>query len=226
MSASTSTITPRDVPMPASIRGLPIDPVRKVPVPWFVAWIDGKPEFRVADQAKEALAVRERRCWVCGGVLDNRVTFLIGPMCVVNRISSEPPSHPACAEYSARACPFLSRPNMVRREGGLPEERSCAGIMVERNPGVTCLWTAKSPGAAPFPNGPGTLYRLWEPTGLSWWAEGRAATRAEVDASVESGLPILRQMAERQAPAAVALLAKMIREAEPLFAQAGDGGPS
>lgn len=206
-----------DIPM--SIRALPIDPVRKVPVPWFVAWIDGKPEFRVADGAKIAVAVREHRCWVCGGLLDNRVTFLIGPMCVINRVSSEPPSHPGCAEYSARACPFLSRPGMCRREGGLPEEADAPGIMIDRNPGVTCLWTTRSPGAKPFnANGTGILFRLFPPTDLSWWAESRAATQAEVDASVASGLPLLKQMAEQDPrPGALDALDLMMIDALPLL---------
>lgn len=54
-----------DVPIPARIDALPKCPVRKVPVPvpWFVAWIDGKPEFRVADGAKFKLAVEQALCW-------------------------------------------------------------------------------------------------------------------------------------------------------------------
>ena len=38
-------------PMPSRIAALPVDE-RGYPVPWFVAWIDGKPEFRCADPAK------------------------------------------------------------------------------------------------------------------------------------------------------------------------------
>jgi hypothetical protein len=65
---------------PPSIAALPTDPVRKVPVPWFVAWIDGKPEFRVADSSKLRIAIRDRKCWVCGQRLDNRATYVIGPV--------------------------------------------------------------------------------------------------------------------------------------------------
>lgn len=202
-------------PPPPSIARLPTD--RGYPVPWFVAWIDGRPEFRVADAAKIALAVRDRLCWVCGGPLSHRVAYLIGPMCVVNRVSAEPPSHPGCAEYSVRACPFLSRPAMVRREGGLPEEGESPGVMIRRNPGVTCLWTTRAPGATPFRDGPGLLFRLWTPTALSWWCEGRTATRAEVLASVESGLPSLLGMAEAEGPGAEAELQRMRAEAAPLW---------
>lgn len=69
----------REIPMPASIRALPVDPVRKVPVPWFVRWFDGKPEFRVMDHDRLLEAVGRRLCWVCGQRLDNRATYLIGP---------------------------------------------------------------------------------------------------------------------------------------------------
>jgi hypothetical protein len=203
------------IPVPDSIRELPVDPVRKMPVPWFVQWVDGKPEFRAADQAKLIRAVREKLCWVCGQPLNNRVTFLIGPMCVVNRISAEPPSHPDCAIYSARACPFLSRPHMDRREAGLPPEAtSQAGIMIKRNPGVTCLWTTRSPGFHLVRDGGGVLFRVLPPTAVTWWAEGRTASRAEVLASVESGLPILRGMAAEQGEPAQEALTLMLARAE------------
>lgn len=206
-----------EIPMPASIRALPIDPVRRVPVPWFVSWIDGKPEFRAMDGRKFDLALKERRCWVCGGRLDNRATYVIGPMCAVNRVSSEPPCHPACAGYSAQACPFLSRPGMVRRTAGMPEGGETAGVPIDRNPGVTCLWTGRTPGARPFDAGNGILFRLFEPIKVAWWREGRTATRQEVEDSVVSGLPILYRMAEAQGPEAVAHLERLRAEAQPLF---------
>lgn len=208
-----------DIPMPENIRALPMDPVRKIPVPWFVSWFDGVPEFRVVDARKLPEAVRGSLCWVCGKRLDNRCTFVVGPMCTVNRISSEPPSHPACAEYAARACPFLTRPYMARREGGLPEGTTDpAGISIKRNPGACALWTAKTPGARIFrPAGGGVLFQLLPPTSVTWWAKGRAATRDEVLESVASGLPSLARMAELDGPAAVAELARMARAAEAFY---------
>jgi hypothetical protein len=212
-------MTPEPIPMPASIARLPACPTRKVPVPWFVEWIEGKPEFRVMDGRKLGRAIRERLCWVCGEPLKHRVTFLIGPMCVINRVSAEPPSHPDCAVYSARACPFLSRPHMVRREGGLPEEATTTGVMILRNPGVICLWTTRAPGAEvmPQPEG-GILLHLFPPTALDWYCEGRAARRGEVLESVQSGLPGLVEIAGRDPrPGAMAALDQLITEAEPLW---------
>jgi hypothetical protein len=192
-------MTTPDENIPSRILALPVDPVRKVPVPWFVAWVDGKPEFRAADASKLVRAVREKRCWVCGEPLGRLMTFVVGPMCGLNRTSAEPPSHTECARYSARACPFLTRPGMDRREAGLEKlcPHSPAGEMIKRNPGVTLLWTTR--GYRVFGDGKGgALFRLGDPTGLEWFCEGRPATRAEVAESVRTGLPILEDMAQRQ----------------------------
>jgi hypothetical protein len=196
--------------MPRSIRALPVD-ARGFPVPWFVAWVDGEPEFRAMDYEKFKAAIREKRCWVCGEKLGQSFAFLIGSMCAVNRATAEPPSHDDCARFSVRGCPFLSRPGMRRRTNDLPENIGSAGVMIERNPGVICLWTTRSYGLIKQPNG--TLLRVGDPERVRWYAEGRAATRAEVEASIDSGLPALAEIAESQGPGAVAALAGLHRAA-------------
>ena len=55
------------------------------PVPWFVGYVDGKPDFRTMDGDKLIIAVRHKRCWMCGQPLGKHLTFAIGPMCTVNR---------------------------------------------------------------------------------------------------------------------------------------------
>src|SRR5437764_29347 len=109
---TTSVLHPNLPALPSRLKLLPVDE-RGFPVPWFVAWIDGKPDFRVVDQRKMAIAVSEKRCWVCGDFLGRYMAFVIGPMCAVNRVSSEPPSHRECAEFSVRACPFLTKPKVA-----------------------------------------------------------------------------------------------------------------
>jgi hypothetical protein len=107
---------------------------------------------------------------------------------------------------------------MARREGGLEDTTATAGIMIARNPGVSCLWTTRSPGAAPFDDGAGgLLLNLFPPTALAWFREGRTATRAEVLESVESGLPQLRALAEQDGPEAVAELERLRGLAEPCW---------
>jgi len=179
--------------MPEGIQALPVD--RGYPIPWFVDWLDGKPEFRSMDQKKWVRAWRERLCWVCGGKMGRYFSFVLGPMCGVTKTTSEPPCHKACAEWSAKNCPFLARPHMERREGDEVAEMlkgNVAGFAIRRNPGVALVWTTTSYDV--FDDGNGRpLIQVGEPISLSWYAEGRDATREEVEKSVKSGLPILEQ---------------------------------
>lgn len=196
--------------LPVRLRSLAIDD-RGYPVPWFVAWVDGKPEFRMADQAKLGRAVRQRLCWVCGEQLGRIVTFVAGPMCGINRTSAEPPSHLECAQWSARNCPFLSNAKVRRREDEQINNdtlvAAAPGLALTRNPGVCVLWSTRgyqlwSPG-----NG-GVLFEMGEPVGpLEFWANGRAATRAEIDGSIETGIPKLAELAEEEGEDAVLALA-------------------
>lgn len=182
-------------------------------VPYFVATIDGQPDFRVMDGERLDECVRFRKCWLCGDALGARGTFVIGPMCAVNRTSAEPPSHRDCATYAARACPFLIAPKKTRREGDLPAEVvEPAGQMLRRNPGVTLAWTTRrwQPWS---PDGRGLLFAIGDPETTEWWAQGRAATRDEVLASIDSGLPLLRAEADAEGPDAVAALERMTADA-------------
>lgn len=202
LAASGVALRPGLPPLPSRMTALKLDH-RGYPVPWFVAWIDGKPDFRVIDGKKMAPAIRLRRCWICGEKLGRYMTFLIGPMCAINRTISEPPSHTDCARFSAQACPFLTLPMASRREANMPDKISeCAGVGLKRNPGVVCLWTTTS--YRPFGDGKGgVLFRLGEPEQLEWIAEGRTATSEEIMASIDSGLPSLRAIAEEEGPQAI-----------------------
>ncbi len=200
-------------PIPQRMLQLPVDD-RGYPVPAFVAWVDGKPDFRVADAKYLVEATRRRLCWVCGDRLGVYLTFAIGPMCAITRTISEPPSHLECARFSAKACPFLTLPKAHRRDSNIPDGvTEPTGEGLKRNPGVTCLWTTKSFKLFKAHHGqPGMLFELGEPTGLEWYAEGREATREEVMRSVDSGIPLLR--AERDGPDAVADLQKRYKHFE------------
>lgn len=194
-------------PPPPRIAKLPKDH-RGFPVPWFATWfLNGEPcapgqgeaDFRVADSRKLQRAISQRLCWVCGEKLGNFLAFTIGPMCAVNRVTSEPPSHSECALFSAQACPFLVRPRMRRNTKDLPEQTEHpAGFFIERNPAVVCVWITKSYSVfRASAGGQGTLIKIGEPTSVFWFAEGKEATRAQVEASIESGMPLLMEMAEK-----------------------------
>lgn len=206
----------RDLPLrPAFMRGRPLSD-KGYPVPYFVAWIDGKPDFRVIDPVRMSKCVREHRCWLCGLPLPKKHTvFVIGPMCLVNRISSEPPSHWECARYAVRACPFLVRPKAHRREANLPADTShAAGLPIARNPGVIALWQCSTWERLPVK---GTLFGVGEPESIEFWTEGREARADEVAESFWSGVDILQKDAEKGGAANAVHLAWLVDRALPLL---------
>lgn len=209
----TVAVRPELPPLPARIAALPLSP-RGYPVPWFVEWIDGVPEFRIMDGRKLVRAVREKLCWVCGQPLGSFLAFTVGPMCAINRVAAEPPSHRECAEFSARACPFLARPNMRRRDNALPDDTiKPGGVMIDRNPGVALVWITKSYRVVR--TGPTTspLFDMGEPRTVLAFAHGASATPDEVRDSIASGLPTLQGMAEAEGPRAVKELERAVRKA-------------
>ena len=135
--------------LPIRMQHLPLDE-RGFPVPAFVDTINGKRDFRFMSQEHWNRCVKWRRCWVCGDKLGSYLAFVIGPMCCVNRTTSEPPCHAECARWSAQFCPFLSRPHMVRREDALTDagQQNVAGCPITRNPGCCAVWITHS-------------YRIW-----------------------------------------------------------------
>jgi len=184
----------RDIPLPPRLARRPVDE-RGFPVPWFVSFIRGKWDFVNLDPRKIGEAYNRKICWLCGEALGVYKAFVIGPMCSINRVSSEPPAHADCAEYAVRACPFLARPNAKRNAAAaLGEVEDVAGIMIQHNPGANLIWITKTFKPMRDPNG-GVLFALGEPTSVSWWAEGRKPSRAEIAASIEKGLPYLRKVA-------------------------------
>jgi len=213
-----TTVTRPELPeMTERIAKLPV--YRGYPVPWFVAWVDdagspvsrgtGTADFRVI--APDALdrAYLDALCWICGEERGRYAAFVVGPMCAVNFTSSEPPSHPECAGWAACACPFLARPHAHRREAGLPDGTvDPAGIPLKRNPGVALVWASRDWRRRAAPGG--WLYDIGTPEEIAWFAEGRMATRAEVELSITTGLPALQELAEAEGPDAVAELARRV----------------
>lgn len=221
------------VPLPARMRALPVDS-RGFPVPWFVAWFDGAgretqrgighPDFRVVGSSRLPAAVKFGHCWICGDKLGSMLAFVIGPMCAINRTISEPPSHYECAHFAARCCPFLANPRMRRNEKGIGEGIEAgelveaAGLPIDRNPGVACLWMTRSYRTfRPHAGAPGILFELGEPARVEWYANGKPATREEVDAAIRTGLPLLRDTSRQEGTAALAALDRYIGRVTPLL---------
>jgi hypothetical protein len=200
------------VAMPKRVSWLPISD-KGFPVPWFVATIDGKPDFRVIDTPKLGIAFRRKLCWICGEPLGATFAMTVGPMCAVNRTIAEPPSHRDCAIYAAQACPFLANPQARRRTiddmTGLSPPAEGA---IMRNPGAVGVWVTND--YTPFKSEDGSiLFTFADPIEVLWFAEGRAATADEVRHSVDTGLPLLFDEARRQGPSYLAELGRQIIKA-------------
>lgn len=189
---------------------------RGYPVPWFVQWFKdgqpsaegvGEPDFRVVGPGKIGNAWRASRCWICGEPLGRHKVYVIGPMCVVNRVTSEPPSHRECAEFAAKTCPFLTNPREKRDHKDLPADGKIAGIPIMRNPGAVCLYETRT--AQPTVVKDGVLFELGPPDRIDWYARGRRATRAEIEESIRTGYPLLLNEARKDGVDAIRALERM-----------------
>jgi ribosomal protein S14 len=195
-----------DLPtIPPRLLSLPVQ--NGYPVPWFAAKIDEHHyDLRLADADKFRLAIKKNLCWVCGQPLGVYKAFAISPMCAINRTIAEPPSHRDCAEWSAKACPFLNQRKNERREGNYPDELQLskpAGEMIRRQPGTVGIWITKQYTIFADPNGSGLLFRLRDPCEVLWLREGRVATREEVMHSIETGYQLLLDLAQKDGSGAV-----------------------
>lgn len=211
-----TALAPGMPPLPTRFLKLPVDH-RGYPVPKFV-WQkpDGSYDFRVVRPFWPEACIRKKLCWLCGEPLGRFLCFVIGPMCAINRNSAEPPCHRECAEFAVQACPFMRFPNRKRDEADLPADGIKPGgdvRMIMRNPGVTGLWITKS--YRPYRVEQSILIEIGEPVEVTWWAHGRPATREEVLASIDGGLPLLRAMAEKEGRGALDDLQRATKRAQP-----------
>lgn len=164
-------------PLPDHMKRLQFDD-RGYPIPYFVQWIDGKPDFRVLDQEKFARAARKSLCTICGEQLGIYKSFVGGPMNLLQLISGEPPMHRDCALFSVQACPFLLLPLAKRRAVNLPGEVGSLGgpgdVFYEANPGISSIVTCTSFIVD------GNIFRFGKVTSLEWYTQGRIATKEEI----------------------------------------------
>lgn len=203
-------------PLPPRMRKLPVDD-RKYPVPWFVKWFDGKPDFRVANSIKFKSAVSYGLCWVCGESLGKFKTFVVGPMCTVNRITSEPACHLDCAQFAVTACPFMLLPAAQRKTAALPPKTMAPpGVHLDRNPGVTALWTTREFKLIPMTDNR-RLISIGAPETIKWYHQGRDATRDEVQESLDDGFPVLWALARAAAVDSVVQLENAYAQVASLY---------
>jgi hypothetical protein len=220
------------VPVPSRMMHLARDH-RGFLVPFFVAWMkDGKqvrrglgvPDFRVVDPEAMIDCVNRNRCWLCGDPLGRHKAFVLGPMCVITRVNSEPPSHRDCAEYALRVCPFLTKPTMRRNESEYQSDViAAAGEHSAANPGVMALWITD--GAEMFNadwGQPGVLFQVNDPREVVWWREGRHATVEEVTLGLAKAMPALEMQAARKGRDAIIELERLSAQALTYLPKAGE----
>jgi hypothetical protein len=196
--------------LPREMAALPRD-YRGYPIPSFVYFDkDGKEDFRIIKTGWREECHNKHRCWLCGGFMGKRKWFVLGPMCSVTRTTMEPPCHRLCAEFAVKNCPFLTKPMAKRRDLSDVGEHHVDGTMIERNPGVSIIWETLT--YKPFRTGDGWLITVGDPTNVTAWREGRHATRDEVLESVQSGIPLLHEEAEKEGQAAINELFRTVGE--------------
>lgn len=201
-----------NVPMPDRIKKLPRN-AHGYPTPWFVETLpDGSRDFRIASSKKRVLAVKHRLCWVCGEKLGRYLAFAIGPMCAVNRNTSEPPCHKECALFSAQACPFLTLPKAEQRRANMHKEASCIAGALPGNPGAMCIWITQTYKPYRVPGGGlgDWLIRIGDPVEVLWYAEGKPATREQILASFDRRLSFLEDIAKQEGELAQRALAAQV----------------
>lgn len=181
-------------PLPAHMRQLPIDR-RGYPIPWFVKWIDGVPDFRVLDEAKVLRCLHEKRCQICGGALGRFKAFVGGPLMIQQRVSLEPPMHRDCAEFAIKTCPYMLHAAAKKRLTHLPaeiaEQINVGMVQTDGNPGVFGLHVCL---AYSVDTSRGILHMGAPVEPVTWYVGGEVCT----DPSVVSAA-ITRGMQQAQA---------------------------
>jgi hypothetical protein len=105
-----------NIEIPKELAHLKIDK-RGYPVPFFVPWNNGEPDFRYMDAQRLYMIIDNKLCHICGKKLHKDYCYFIsGPIGYQNRISSDAGMHRICAEFSLKACPHLYLQKAERRE--------------------------------------------------------------------------------------------------------------
>ena len=119
---------PGGIPMPPAVAARPRDR-RGFPVPAITPWEDGEPRFAANGVARVAICASERRCSVCGLLMEPGPVWRVvsgreaeaiaearaaGRVYLNNAPTGEAPGHRACMLFAAMACPYLARPGARR----------------------------------------------------------------------------------------------------------------
>ena len=168
---------------PPQIAALPLD-ARGYPVPAFVPWIDGKPEFRAVYPEAAGQAHRGGFCWICGRPLPGLKAFVIGPMCAVNRIVLRAAVASGVWHVRRRGLPVPEPPDgkaeayRGRRGRAGPDDRTqprrdaCLAHTSAIGPSANITGCCSGSGRRSAPNG---MLKAARPAGTRLWPASPAA---------------------------------------------------
>jgi len=77
-------------------------------VPWITARAEGRYLFGAIDRDAAHTALLQRLCGVCGRALGDRLVLFLRLSDLSRQRTNEPAVDPACAAYTARACPMVN----------------------------------------------------------------------------------------------------------------------
>jgi hypothetical protein len=192
--------------LPESMTTLPLDD-RGLPVPHYIEWVDGEPDYSRVKPGWHAHARKNNLCWLCNEFLGVSKWFVLDDiMRCVSRTAADLPSHCACAEFAAKNYPCMTEPLIKRKRQHEPVPRDDRPPV----PRVCCLWETKDYRVFPNPSNTSLLIDLGAPNRATFWCEGRAATHEEVLESVAGGVPYLWAEALEQGPQALLELTRRV----------------
>ena len=94
-------------PIPARLAGRPT--VGGLVVPWVsVVLVDGTPVLGNLHGSRADRCFLEKLCQICGDKLDHPIVLFSPASSHAKDQTPEPPMHPECAAYSAKACPMVN----------------------------------------------------------------------------------------------------------------------
>jgi hypothetical protein len=99
----------------------------------FVTFVgpDGRADFKVIDERKKMICLRNRLCGMCGQKLGDTIALIGGEKSVKSGFFTDPPMHSECARYAARTCPYLCRPD--RNYSKAPPKHAALGEVIVRD---------------------------------------------------------------------------------------------
>jgi len=106
------------IEIPNFLKHLKVDK-RGYPIPFFVPWKNGQPDFMYQDAEKQKLTTEKHLCHICGKKLHKDYHYFIsGIHGLTNQVASDAAMHRECAEYSLQVCPHMLYQKAERQTSG------------------------------------------------------------------------------------------------------------